>query len=121
MSMTDPITITVNAVPYVLARVEWPSSSSTVYKDPTDVMKLTISHLATKAGRTRRLVRLDFSKVSPDPFTPTINRTVNSTISSIVDEPTDAAFGNAELLNLFKGLTAWETDAIVNKVLAGES
>lgn len=121
MSMTDPITITVNAVPYVLACVEWPNPTTKVYKDPTDVMKLTISHLTSAKGRIRRSVRLDLDKVTADPFTPTIYRTVGTTVQTVIDEPAGSAFSNTELLNLFKGLSVWESDTVVNKLLAGES
>lgn len=120
MSYTDPITITVNAVPYVCACVEI-NGSNKVYKDPTDVMKISVSHLTTKAGRTSRMVRVDLTKISADPFTPTVNRSVTETVQTIINEPADGMFSNAELLNLKKGLAAWETDANVNKLLAGES
>lgn len=120
MSFTDPITVTINAVPYVLACVETLATAK-VYKDPTDTVRLTISHLATKAKRTRRLVRLDLKKITADPFTPSINREVEATYSTVVDEPADGTFTNTELLNVAKGLIAWQTDANVGKVLNGES
>nr|UJQ84973.1 MAG: hypothetical protein 2 [Leviviridae sp.] len=120
MSMTDPITITVNAVPYVCACVDT-SGSTKVYKDPSDAMIVTISHLATKAGRTSRMVKVQLKKISADPFTPTINREVSSTVQTVINEPSDGMFTNTELLNLKKGLAAWETDANVGKLLSGES
>nr|UJQ85159.1 MAG: hypothetical protein 2 [Leviviridae sp.] len=121
MSLTEPITITVNAVPYVLARVETPTPSSTVYRDPTDLWRLTVSHQTTKAGRVRRLSRLDQMKISADPFTPANSRKVTATVQTIVDEPEDGAFSNTELLNMYKGLAVWQSDAIVGKILGGES
>lgn len=120
MSMSDPITITVNAVPYVCACVNV-SGSSRIYRDPADLMTITISHLSTKAGRTSRMVKVELKKISADPFTPTINREVKAVVQTIINEPADGMFSNAELLNLFKGLAVWESDANVNKVLAGES
>lgn len=120
MSMSDPITITVNAVPYVCACIEIDGTKK-VYTDPTNAMKVSVSHLATKAGRTSRMVRVDLKKISPDPFTPTLNREVTATVTTICNEPSDGMFTNLELLNLHKAVIAWETDAVVNKILAGES
>lgn len=121
MSLVEPLSITVNAVPYTLACVEIPGATSKVYKDPTGALKFTVSHLTSKAGRTRRLIRLDLVKISPDPFTPSISREVSASVQTVVDEPQDGMFSNTELLNLFKALAAWETDTNVGKVLNGES
>lgn len=120
MSFADPITITVNAVPYVCANV-FTEGATKVYRDPSDLMTLTISHLATKTGRTSRMVKCELKKISADPFTPTINREVKTTVQTVINEPSDGTFTNTELLNLFKGVAAWESDANVGKLLAGES
>lgn len=120
MSFSDPITITVNAVPYVCACVDV-QGSTRVYRDPTDLMTITISHLATKSGRTSRMVKVQLKKISADPFTPTVNREVQTTVQTVINEPSDGTFSNAELLNLKKGLAVWESDANVGKLLAGES
>jgi len=120
MSMSDPITITVNAVPYACVCVSTVGSTK-VYKDPTDAMQITISHITTKAGRSSRMVKVELKKISADPFTPTVNREVKAVVQHLINEPSDGTFTNPELLNLFKGVAVWENDANVNKLLAGES
>jgi len=84
-------------------------------------MTITISHLSTKSGRTSRMVKVELKKISADPFTPAIYREVKTTVQTVINEPSDGTFTNTELLNLKKGLAAWESDVNVSKLLAGES
>lgn len=117
---SDPQSVTLNAVANSLPRTEVDGSTSVYTKDDGTV-KLTIAHTTTKNGRTRRTVRLDFTKVSPDPFVANQSRTITSAAYIVLDEPEDGALTNAELLINTKGLIAWATDANLTKVIAGES
>lgn len=116
----DPQSITINAVANSLPRIAV-GNQKAVYSNDTDTLSLTISHVTTSRGRTRRMARVDQSKISADPFTPSQNREVSGSVYLVVDEPADGAFSNADLLALVKGLTGWLNDANVSKVLAGES
>lgn len=116
----DPQSITIDATPVSLPRTSVGDHSASYTKDD-ETLTLKVNHQATKNGRVRRQVRLDVSKISADPFIAGQNREVAATAYLVVDEPTDGAFTNAELLSHVKGLLGWCTDANVNKVLAGES
>lgn len=116
----DPQSVTINTVASSLPRVSVGDHQASYTKDDESIT-LTISHLASRNGRVRRMVRLDVSKIASDPFITTQNREVSSSQYLVVDEPSDGAFTNTELLNNVKGLLGWLTDANVTKLLAGES
>lgn len=116
----DPQSVTVDAVAQSLPRVSVGNHSASYTKDD-ETYTLTISHQPTKNGRTRRQVRLDRIKIAADPFVSGNSREVSTSTYLVVDEPSDGAFTNAELLAHAKGLIGWLSDANVTKVLAGES
>lgn len=117
---SDPQSVTINTVANTLPRVSVGDRTATYTKDD-ETIDLTISHQAARSGRVRRMVRLDVSKITSDPFITGTNREVSSSAYIVVDEPADGAFANTELLNNVKGLLGWLNDANVNKLLAGES
>lgn len=117
---TDPQSVTINAIANSLPRIDTGDRSAVYLKDD-ETLTLTVSHLDTRNGRTRRMVRLDQTKIAADPFISGNNREVAAATFVVVDEPDDGSFTNTELLNLEKGLIGWLTDANVTKVLAGES
>jgi hypothetical protein len=116
----DPQSITIDTVANTLPRVAVGDHSATYTKDD-ETLELTVSHLTSRNGRVRRMVRLDASKIASDPFVSGANRQVSSSTYLVVDEPSDGAYTNTELLNNVKGLVAWLSDANVTKLLAGES
>nr|UJQ85831.1 MAG: hypothetical protein 2 [Leviviridae sp.] len=116
----DPQSVTINTVANSLPRVSVGDHSASYTKDD-ETLEMTISHLSSRNGRTRRMVRLDTTKVASDPFIAGNNREVSASTYLVVDEPSDSSFTNTELLNHVKGLVGWLTDANVSKVLAGES
>lgn len=116
----DPQSITIDSVANSLPRTSVGNHSASYSKDD-ETLALSISHQPTKNGRTRRQVRLDQVKIASDPFVAGQNREVSASAYLVVDEPSDGAFTNAELLSFAKGLIGWLSDANVTKVLAGES
>lgn len=117
---TDPQSVTISTVAQSLPRTSTDGQSS-VYTKDDETIRLTVSHNATNRGRVRREVRMDISKIAADPFVANQSRKVNSTFSLILNEPSDGVFTNSELLNDFKGLRDWATDANLTKLIAGES
>jgi len=117
---TDPQSVTVSAVAQTLPRVATGDRTATYTKDD-ESYSLTISHNTTNRGRVRRLVRLDNNKVASDPFTANQSRKFSAAVYLVIEEPSDGAYSNAELLALCKGFVAYCTDPTLTKVIAGES
>jgi hypothetical protein len=61
----------------------------------------TVSH--TEGKRTRRLFRVDLSKVTADPFIPDINREVSGSMYLVLDVPR-VGFTDAELQDTWEAL-----------------
>jgi hypothetical protein len=91
------------------------------YTSGDGLIKLTASHSYGK--RTRRLLRVDHSKLAPDPFRPAENVKVGMATYIVFDLP-PAGYTSTEALAVytgFKGLYTASTDALVTKLLGGES
>lgn len=117
---SDPQSVTINAVAQSLPRTGVGDHTASYTKDD-ETITLNVSHTATSRGRVRRLVRLDVNKIASDPFVANTSRKVSSSYYVVIDEPSDGAFSNAELLANAKGLVGWMSDANLTKVIAGES
>lgn len=116
----DPQSVTIDSVAVPLPRVGVGEGHAS-YSNEDGTVGLTVSHLNARNGRTRRMARLDVSKVSADPFVANTSKPVSSSVYLVIDEPADGSYTNAELLAKAKGLLGWLTDANVTKLLAGES
>jgi hypothetical protein len=110
--------VTVNAVAQTLAAISREPMKSQ-YREDIAEYELVISH-QENAKRNRRVVRLNRTTTSPDPFIPAQN--VENTVSYylVIDAPI-AGFTNTEMKDDVLGLTGWLTSANVLKVLGGES
>jgi len=122
MAFTDPQSITISAVTTPLPRTSQESDESQ-YTSSDGLIKLSASHDLAKAGRNRRVLRLDHSKLTPDPFKPAENVKVNMAVYTVFDIP-PAGYPNAEVMAVytgFKTLYTASTDALIAKLLGGES
>lgn len=117
MAFADPQSVTVNAVAQSLARISAPNGFGAFQKDDGSY-KLSIGHQIGK--RTRRTVRLDFSKVAADPYAPAINNRYTGSAYLVIDHPPSGGWTNAEIKDIVLGLTGWLTSANVLKVLGSE-
>jgi len=120
MSFADPQTITISAVTTPLPRTNVDESSSD-YTSADGLIKLGASHAYGK--RYRRVLRLDVSKLTADPFKPTENVKVSMSNYIVFDIP-QAGFTNAEALAVYTGFKTQFTassDALITKLLGGES
>jgi len=120
MSFTDPQTITISAVTTPLPRVSVGDDESE-YQSGDGLIKMTASHNYGK--RIRRMVRIDTSKVSADPFKPTQNVKLSMSNYIVFDLP-EAGYTPAEALAAwigFKTQLAASSDALIVKLLGGES
>lgn len=120
MAFTDPQSITIAGVTSSLPRVSTGSGQSW-YQSADGLIRLTASSQYGK--RTRRVLRIDHSKVSPDTFIPTQNVKQSMSNFLVFDLP-PAGYTNAQALEVyagFKTLFTATSDALITKLLGGES
>jgi len=72
MALTDPQTVTISAVPVTLPRT-FAEGSESAYVSGDGLVKLSVNHALIKQGRARRLIRIDHSKLTSDPYRPAEN------------------------------------------------
>jgi len=122
MSFTDPQSITISAVTTPLPRT-FAEGAESAYASADGLLKLSINHALVKQGRARRLLRLDHSKLTSDPFKPAENVKVTTAQYVVFDIP-PAGHTNTELMAVwtgFKTLFTASSDAAITKLLGGES
>ncbi|DAD51517.1 TPA_asm: coat protein [ssRNA phage Gerhypos.4_22] len=120
MAFTDPQSITISAVTTPLPRTESGTGQS-AYQSADGLIKLSASNAYGR--RTRRVLRLDHSKLTPDPFIPAQNTRVSMSNYIVFDVPV-AGYSNTEALAVYAGFkTAFtaSSDALITKLLGGES
>lgn len=120
MSFADPQTVTISAVTTPLPRVSVGEDVSE-YASGDGLIQLTASHNYGK--RTRRMLRLDTSKVTSDPFRPSENVKVAMSLYTVFDLP-PAGYTAAEALAVwigYKTQVAASSDLLISKLLGGES
>ena len=119
---SDPQSLTINAVANSLPRTSSGVNSGIFSKDDGNVV-LTISHQKTGKSRKRHTIRVDYRKLSADPFTTGHNLTYTMSTYLVVDHG-DGELTNTEIKYVVDALTAYltaSTGANVTKLLGGES
>lgn len=120
MGFSDPQSVTINAVANVLPRTSSGQNQGVFTKDDSTV-KLSISH--TYGSRTRRLIRLDHSKIAADPLQASINVRLSSSVYLVVDTP-QTGYTVAEVKQIVDALTGYLTassGARATQLLGGEN
>lgn len=117
MAYTDPQSVTINAVAQSLPRTSTGASES-VYTKADGTVKLRISHQIAKS-RTRRMIRLDQTKIAADPLT-AVNSQLSASVYIVIDEP-KIGFDDAELDYLVDALVGWLTSGNIAKALGSET
>jgi hypothetical protein len=121
MAFTDPQSIIISGTTIPLPRTSVDENESE-YTSADGLVKLTAAHSYGK--RTRRVLRLDHSKLAPDAFRPSENVKVGSAIYIVFDLPPAGGYTTTEILanyTGFKTLYTASTDALITKLLGGES
>lgn len=114
--LNDPLVITIDSVPYNLARTQ-PGELSSVYQNSDLTISEVISHQSTKGGRFRRLVGITFRKVVTDPLT-SENDYDDLRINVVIDEP-GYGFDDSEVQDIWAGHAALVTAQLAN-ILASQ-
>jgi len=120
MAFADPQSITISAVTTPLPRTST-GAGVAEYQSADGLIKLSAQNAYSR--RTRRVLRVDHSKVTPDPFIPTNNTKVSMSNYIVFDVPV-VGYTNAEALAVYTGFkTAFtaSSDLLITKLLGGES
>jgi len=120
VSFTDPLSITISGVTTPLPRTSVGDDESE-YTSGDGLLQVKSSHAYGK--RTRRMLRIDVSKIAADPFKPSENVSVSMSNYIVFDTP-PAGFTAAEAKAVFDGFRAMfaaSSDQMIIKLLGGES
>jgi len=120
MAFSDPQSITIAAATSSLPRVSTGNGNSD-YASADGLVHLNASN--SYGRRTRRVLRVDHSKLTADPFIPANNTKVSMSNYIVFDVP-PAGYTNAQVLEVYTGFKALFTassDALIVKLLGGES
>jgi hypothetical protein len=120
MAFTDPQSVTISGTAISLPRVSTGQGTSQ-YQSADGLVSLVASHAYGR--RTRRVLRLDHSKITADPFIPAQNSKVSMSNYIVFDLP-PAGYTNTDALAIYAGFKAAFTatsDALITKLLGGES
>jgi len=120
MAFADPQSITISAATSSLPRVNT-GNNGAEYLSADGLIKLAANNAYGR--RTRRVLRVDHSKITADPFLPAANVKVSMSNYIVFDTPV-AGYTNAELLAVYTGFKAMFTassDLLITKLLGGES
>lgn len=120
MAFTDPQSVTISGTAISLPRVSTGVGQSD-YTSADGLVRL--SAQSTYGRRTRRVLRLDHSKITADPFIPANNTKVSMSNYIVFDVP-PVGYSNAEALAVYAGFkTAFTatSDLLITKLLGGES
>lgn len=119
MAFADPQSITISAATSSLPRTVQ-GRTETSYQSSDGLIVLSASHQLGR--RTRRVIRVDTTKVTADPFIPAQNSKVSMSNYMVFDLP-PAGYTPTEALAVytgFKSLFTASSDALIVKLLGGE-
>jgi len=120
MAFSDPQSVTINAVANSLPRVSSGVNTGSFSKDDGNV-QLSVSH--TYGKRTRRAVRINFSKIASDPLISAQNIRYSHSWTLVADLP-PTGFTVAEAKQVADGFIAWlsaSSGAKITQLLGGEN
>lgn len=120
MAFSDPLSVTISSVTSPLPRVST-QGDETTYQSADGLIQVLASHDSGK--RLRHLLRINHSKLTADPFIPAENVRVSMSTYIVFDVP-PVGYTAAEQLAVYTGFKTMftaSTDALITKLLAGES
>jgi len=120
--LSDPQTITVNAVAKAMPRIQT-TGTSAVYSLSDETFKLEVSHQKIAKGKTasriRSLVRFTQRAIVPDPLT-AVNDYETTSIQIVIDRP-EVGFTATQLDQMSAGLKTWLDTTMMGKLFGQES
>jgi hypothetical protein len=120
MALADPQSITINAVANSLPRVS-SGINSGAFASNDGTVKLSVSHQYGK--RNRHLLRVDHSKIAPDPLISSQNIVHSMSFYVVADvPPTGYTVTEAkQVIDGFVSLLNASSGALITKILGGEN
>jgi len=122
MAFSDPQSVTIGTTPGTVSLPRTGSGIGTgTFLTNDTTVKLTVSNAYGK--RTRRVARIDFSKIAPDPLISANNIKYGTAVYLVVDQPL-TGFSTAEMKDIVTGLCTWltaSTGANITKLVGGEN
>lgn len=103
MAFSDPISLTVNAVPKSMPRMYSPVGQASIFKTSDDEFKAELSHVEVKGRRERHFIRITQRKIGADPLVPATNLESTASVYLVMDNP-KTGFSDTELGYLMKSL-----------------
>nr|QDH86600.1 MAG: hypothetical protein H2RhizoLitter49761_000004 [Leviviridae sp.] len=123
MALTDPQSITIGGTTSPLPRT-FSEGNESAYTSADGLWKLSLNHSPVKQGRTRHLLRFDHAKIAANPLEAGENVRVNMAVYTVFDVPPPGFYTSAEILAVytgFKSLYSASSDAVITKLIGGES
>lgn len=120
MAFTDPQTVTISGVTTSLPATSV-GANSHEYTSADGLIKLEASHAYGR--RTRRVLRLNHSKISADVYLPSTSVKHSMSVYTVFDLP-PVGYTNADALAVWTGYITQvraSSDALITKLLGGES
>lgn len=115
---SEPQSLTVGTATTTLPRVGMGDRNG-LFEATAAGLRLRVSHILGK--RTRRTVRIDFTKTAADPLLDGVSRQYGSSVYLVIDHP-QVGFTPVELEANAKALVTWlGTTGNLTKVVNGES
>ncbi len=120
MAYSDPLSITISGITTSLPRVSTGDGNSK-YQSGDGLIDVIAS--SSYGNRTRRVFRVDHSKITADPFIPAQNRKVSCSVYTVFDVP-NVGYTASEVAAIWAGKNTLETantSLLITKLLGGES
>jgi len=119
--LTDPQSVTVNAVAQSMPRITAGGTSATYQKnDETFTLRVSHTKSASKGkGRIRSMARIDQQAVVADPLT-SVNDYETLSFYCVIDRP-EKGFSSTQVQQLVTGFQAWLDSTMVGKLYGQES
>jgi len=122
MSFADPLQVTISGNAMSLPRIST-EGDETKYQTSDGLTSMEVQHQKTGKDRTRRQIRINTSKLTSNPYIPSENVSVSTSIYVVFDTP-PAGYTAAEVKAIWDGFVASlgaTSGLLVTKLLAGES
>lgn len=120
MALADPQSITVDAVPTPLPRVQFGANEG-IFANPANTLRLRVAHNPARQGSTSHVASIQMTKVAEDPLT-SVNSEVTAQAHIVIRAPR-SGFTLEEQKDLVQALTTYLSEnsfANTVKILGSE-